>query len=554
MSVSTPVLGAYVRRLSAYRGRLVYGGMLALVRALLLVPIPLLVGFAIDRAIPDRDTTQLLLFGFGILGLTVLSAVVQIWARYVMASTTKSVLAEIRSEAIDRLLGVSRDFYSTTDIGSLHDQVVTETGRIESGTRTLLDQYLPGVVLVVGISAVLISMNPLLALVTLLFGPLVYAVNRLIGRWVRGRIRENHVAFESFSQGVLAMLRAMDLVRIQSAEKHEKARQVKAIRRLQASGERRSVGFTVYQVSQQSLVAISGASVLIVGGIAVIDGSMTLGDLISFYAGFALLRNPLQGLTSGAPTVIEATQSLRRLHGLLARVDERPYRGSRVIDFDGNVDLTGVTFGYGDRPVIWDIDLALRRGRVTGLVGPNGSGKSTIVNLIVGFYRPDSGDLLADGVAYDELDLVELRRRMGIVPQQPELRNATIWENIVYGRDGIGDEDVALALELAQASEFVAELEHGVHTVIGEEGVFLSGGQRQRVAIARAIVHRPPLLILDEPTNHLDRTSVGAVIAAIRAIETRPAILVVSHRTEVLSGVDETVELLAGRLQSVRAS
>jgi ABC-type bacteriocin/lantibiotic exporter with double-glycine peptidase domain len=185
-----------------------------------------------------------------------------------------------------------------------------------------------------------------------------------------------------------------------------------------------------------------------------------------------------------------------------------------------------------------------------GLVGPNGSGKSTIVNLIVGFYRPDAGHLCANGVRYDEIDLVELRRGMGVVPQQPELRNATIWENIVYGREGIRDEDVAWALELAQATEFVKELEQGVQTVIGEEGVFLSGGQRQRVAIARALVHRPPLLILDEPTNHLDRASVGAVIEAIRAIDTKPAILVVSHRTEVLSGVDETVELAAGRIRS----
>ena len=180
MKDSSLPLRAYLHRLSDYRGRLIYGGLLAFARTLLLLPIPLLVGLAIDGAIPDRDTAQLLLFGFGILGLTVVSALVQIWARYVMAATTKSVLAEPRSEAIDRLLDVSRDFYSTTDIGSLHDQVVTETGRIESGTRTLLDQYMPGVVLVVGISAVLISMNPLLAVITLLFGPFVYAVNRLI--------------------------------------------------------------------------------------------------------------------------------------------------------------------------------------------------------------------------------------------------------------------------------------------------------------------------------------------------------------------------------------
>ena len=197
------------------------------------------------------------------------------------------------------------------------------------------------------------------------------------------------------------------------------------------------------------------------------------------------------------------------------------------------------------------MSLELAPGKVVGLVGPNGSGKSTIVNLIVGFYRPDEGAISAEGVPYDNLDLTVLRRQMGIVPQQPLLRSGSILENILYGRDGISRNEVQTALRLAEAEAFVADLPEGLDTAIGEDGIFLSGGQRQRIAIARALVHRPPLLILDEPTNHLDRWTVSAVVDNIRGMDHRPAVLLVSHRTEVLAEADVTIDLKEGKIVSV---
>jgi ABC-type bacteriocin/lantibiotic exporter with double-glycine peptidase domain len=278
---------------------------------------------------------------------------------------------------------------------------------------------------------------------------------------------------------------------------------------------------------------------------------MTLGDLIAFYAAFALLRGPLSVLADRTPFVIEGVQSLDRLHRLIHDVEERPYTGTEPVALTGNITLSGVWFGYDRKRVLEDVTLELAPGRVIGLIGPNGSGKSTIVNLIVGFYRPDEGSVLAEGRPYDGLDLPVLRRQMGIVPQQPLLRSGSILDNIRYGRGDISREDVDAALDLAEARSFIDELPDGLDTAIGDDGIFLSGGQRQRVAIARAVVHRPPLLILDEPTNHLDRWTVSAVVANVRQMEHRPAVLLVSHRTEVLAEVDAVVELKEGRIVSV---
>jgi ABC-type multidrug transport system fused ATPase/permease subunit len=233
---------------------------------------------------------------------------------------------------------------------------------------------------------------------------------------------------------------------------------------------------------------------------------------------------------------------------LVASLEQRPYLGTRRIDFSGRISLEGVTFAYSAEPVVEDIDLELEPGTIVGLAGPNGAGKSTIVNLIVGFYPPGSGSITADGVPYPDVDIIDLRRQMGIVPQLPGLVNDSVIGNIVYGRDGFDQAEVWRALDVACGDEFVKELPDGLDTLIGEEGVLLSGGQRQRLAIARAVLHRPRLLILDEPTNHLDRQTIGRVFDNISRSRPRPSILVISHNTEILHGVDRLIHIKDGRL------
>jgi len=457
-------------------------------------------------------------------------------------------LARLRRESVDRLMTMSRRTYSSTNPGTLHDQVVHESERIEDMAAALLGEFVPGGVLIVGLAILLASLDLGITLVTFAFAPVIYLTSRLLGRWVMGRIEVYHGKFERFSQGILSLLRAMDLIRIQSAEEIETEVQDHGIEELRVASARRTVGVTIYFVTQQGLVAMVGAAVLIFGGVSVIHGSMSLGDLISFYAAFAMLRGPLSTLALRAPEVIEGLQSLEHLHELLAVGDQRPYVGTRKIDFVGAVRLEDVSFGYDERTVLHGISLALEPGKMLGLIGPNGSGKSTIVNLILGFYRPDEGAVSADGLAYDTLEIPVLRRFMGVVPQQPLLRSASVLENVLYGHGDASPDAIRQALEVTGADRFIADLADGIDTQIGEDGVFLSGGQRQRLAIARALVHHPRLLILDEPTNHLDRDSVSQIVANLQLVLPDASILVVSHRDEVLRGVDQLIELNEGRI------
>ncbi len=527
--MSRQALRRYARYYRSSRGRLALGLGLSLLQALALIPVPLLVRVAIDEAIPARDVGRLVGLGFAILSLATAGAAVSLVAGYVTVAVVRSAIRRLREDAVGKLFAVSRRFVTSAEPSVLHDQIVQETARVSAGTSAVLENFLPGTVLVVGIGSVLVAMNPTLALVTLAFGPLIFFAGRVLGRVVRARVRRQHRSFERFSRGVLRVLRSMDLIRIHGAEAMEMRRIDRVAGELEAAGVSRSVWSNAYSVTQSTLLALAGAAVLIIGGVFVVRDQMSLGDLISFYAGFALLRGPLAGIALRVPAVIEGATSLGHLVELLDEGDTRPYRGTRRVTPTGRVKLVDVTFAYDTEPVLHEVSLELERGKVTAVAGPNGSGKSTIVNLILGFYRPQTGELLADGVPYPELDIVELRRGIGVVAQQTILLNGSVLDNITYGRMDVDERAVRAALDVAEA-EFVERLPDGVDTLIGEEGVFLSGGQRQRLAIARAVIHRPSLLILDEPTNHLDRASMESVMRNIASLRPRPAVLLISHR------------------------
>jgi ABC-type bacteriocin/lantibiotic exporter with double-glycine peptidase domain len=182
------------------------------------------------------------------------------------------------------------------------------------------------------------------------------------------------------------------------------------------------------------------------------------------------------------------------------------------------------------------------------IIGANGVGKSTIAHLILGFYSPLSGCLHADDVPYEEVDVVHLRRQIGVVMQDPALFSGTISENICYGATDIDRKKIEGAAKLAMAHDFIQNLPEGFDTYIGEDGVLLSGGERQRLAITRALLRRPKLLILDEPTNHLDRIAVGQLLDNLDALDYHPALLMISHDMSVIRHADEVYRLEEGIL------
>ena len=539
------------RHRSFYRAswrRLLLGVFLAAMQTLFLLPMPILIQRVIDDAIPHDRRGTIVALASAVVGLTVASAMMTLLARRVTLGVTKRAARDLRRMVIDRLNQASRQYHVTADQGSLHEVVVRETDRIDLMTSSLIADLLPSAVLVVGMLGVLISIDWVLTVVTVAMGALFAVANKCLIRFLDDRYERYHAALEGFSRGVLQMLRVQDLMRIQGARHVEEGRRDQELALLERTGIDRALAGSTYNVTQQSLIAIVGAAILMVGGLRAASGVTTIGDLISFYAGFALLRGPLSSGTGAMPTIIEGRQAMERLYARLDEIDPQPYIGQTALTLQGELALEDVSMRYDDTLVLDHVSLRVRPGRTVAIVGANGSGKSSIVNVLLGLYKPHEGHVYADGVAYTELDMTGLMRQIGVVPQVPFYFPGTIRENLLYGSEHANPDALHRALTLSHAWDFVQHLPGGLDAELSDDALTLSGGQRQRLAIARALVREPAVLVLDEPTNHLDRATVDQLLAALHTLEPRPAVLVVTHDAGLLKNVDEIVRMEAGRV------
>jgi ATP-binding cassette subfamily B protein len=371
----------------------------------------------------------------------------------------------------------------------------------------------------------------------------------LLSRWL-GAVGERHAKvwhehFDRFGAEVTQGLRGMVMVTALGTSETELAGRRRTVSDLSESGRRLSWRVGAWGIAQSTVAAGAGISVLIVGGREVSRGSLTIGSLLSFYAIAALLLRSVSSVVGTLPSLVTGGASLRRIQQILDADARQPYRGTRRIDFTGDVRLEGVSFGYTETPLLHELDLVVRPGERVALVGPNGAGKSTVTALILGLYRPQQGSIFADGVPYDELDLAHLRSHIGLVLQELFLVNGTVAEAIRHGREATSGQ-VELAALRAGAHEVVAELAGGYDAQIGEDGSLLSGGQRQRIALARALLGEPRLVALDEPTTHLDDAAIAHLLSSLSELPWRPSVLVVTHDPAAAAFADRVVMLRDG--------
>ena len=544
------------RKLVTRRRLLLAGVFAAIVEAALLVPVPWFVAHAIDRSLPARDTASLVWSAVGILAATIGSILVGLAARAALLTVTRAMTASLRRECTERLIHASRQFHTDADEGALHDALVTDSARVDQMVSVLLGDVVPGALTIAGLVVALVLVNGWLALVTALLAPLLIAAHRAFRTGRRRAVDRFHGAYERFAAGVLRVVRSDELIRVEGVHAVAQQEQDRNIVELERAGRWSLWLDAAHDGAQLAGVAIVASAILLAGGLLVVDGRLAIGELVSFYAAFGLLRRPVAMIAMATSVVNAGGAGLANIDAFLATVDREPYTGGRPVDAIGTLRLERVTFAYPGRPpILRDFSLSLARGETVGLAGPNGAGKSTVVHLLLGLYRPASGRASVDGVPYDEVDVVALRRRVGVVPQAPVFDPGSIRANLFVGQpdrpagpDGHDRHDAGTrtgrlrwALATAGADAVVAALPDGLDTRIGDDAVRLSGGQRQRLAIARALLRDPDVLVLDEPTLHLDRASVSRMLATLRS--ERRAVLVVSHDPEVLAVATRVVDL-----------
>ncbi len=510
---------------------------------LALIAVPLIVRDVLDVALPAGDTARLVRLGVLLFALQAVGASLALWARHRLTRRSMAIVRRIRESISEHLHFLSLDELQQTGIAQVHEIAVIESERAKRCVQAILLEAAASVGLGFGIVLVLTYLNWWLTLCCLAVVPLAVLSSRTFGRRVRTSTWEYRRAHLRFSSYILESLRSMEATRAGSADMYRTVEVSARLGSLEDSEARLINARFDYSSVNRLIVALMGIIVLAVGGLAVIRDAMSSGELISFYAGLALLRAPLAKLSNVAPSVIIGFSSLRAIDDLLNASTGSPYLGREKIDFRGDIELDSVALAYEDRGIVEDVNLRIGSGSVTALIGPNGSGKSTIVRAILGFIRPTSGSLTADGRSYDEIDVAALRRSIGVVFQDPVLIEGTIRENIVFGNSATDRSRTDHVARLVGLDELLADLPEGLDTRLSADGLGLSGGERQRIALARAIVDEPRLLVLDEPSNHLDSDTASRVIEAVLAESSDLAVLLVSHDQTLVKCADFVVEL-----------
>lgn len=548
MNARWPAWVYYLRLYRRARLKLAMVGVAALLSAGLIVPLLILVRHIFDAAIPAGDVRSLVLCGAGIVATTLASDAVVLWIRHVTLKVTKQVIRDLRADLIARTFQLSRSFFNRNARASLHSVLVQDSERVDVMSNALVAQMLPAVLICVSVYAGLALLNWQLTVALSVAFPVMYASSRAVSRRLREHVRAFRHSYDVFHASALSLVQGIDLTRMKSAEQIELARHERILDDLRIVSGRLAFWDTLYSVSQSSIATAASVLILVAGGTAIMWGGMSVGVLMAFFMSARVLNSHIKTLSSAIPQVLAGDEALRTIYELLDTADREPYNGKLIRPFGGRVTLSRVSFGYerGAAPVLNEVSLDIIPGRATAITGPNGAGKSTIIALICGFYRPDEGVVLADGVPYDELDIRYLRKQIGYVPQEPYLISGTIRDNIAYGSTGVSEQDVQCASRAATADAFIERLPSGYDTSVGENGALLSGGQRQRIAIARALLRGPALLILDEPTNHMDQQSIETLIRNLKDLAPKPAVVVVSHDPHVVAHADLLVELTSG--------
>jgi ATP-binding cassette subfamily B protein len=487
-----------------------------------------------------------------VLGIVLVRAVLAVVRRVVSGQVSLAVEFDLRGILFGHLQRMSLSYFDRMPVGQLMSRATSDlqTVRFFLGYG-LIFIFMQAFTLVI-VTGLMLWLNWSLALVALLVGPAL-----LVVAWRYSR-RSNPILIDVQQRvGEVAEMAEESAVGIRVIKAFgREADRTESFGRTASRAFDRSMDAarlaSFYQPLMGFLPTLGVGVVLAYGGVQAIDGRMSLGEFVTFFLYLTMLMAPVRSLGMLVGQAQRAVAGGTRLFEVLDSVPEvREADGAGPLPAGpGAVRLEDVSFAYapGGPRVLHGIDLDVPGGRTIALIGPTGSGKTTLTQLIPRFYDVSAGSVRVDGADVRDLRLNDLRRAVGVVPQNPFLFSTTVRENIAYGRPEATDAEVRAAARMAQAEGFIDALPDGFDTVVGERGFTLSGGQRQRIAIARALITDPRVLILDEATASVDASTEREIQTALSAVMAGRTTIVIAHRLSTLSLADELVVLEEGRI------
>ncbi len=508
-------------------------------------------GFGSGNAAFLDSTLIALLIVIGVLAVATYSRF------YLVSWVGERVTADIRTTVFNRLLEFSPGFFEVTRTGEVISRLTNDTALLETVVGSSLSMALRNVLLMIGGLIMLAITSLKLTLLVVLGVPAVVFPIILYGRRVRKLSRASQDRVGDVSAYIDEALHEIRTVQAYGHEDHDRklfAGRVEAVFKTGLRRIRQRAALTAIVI----LLVFGAVGVILwIGGHDVLAGRLSAGDLSAFVFYAVLVAAAVGAISEVIGDLQRAAGATERLMELLSTEPEIKVPANPLplpAPLRGEVGLENVTFHYPsrpDRPALDRFSLRVAHAEKLALVGPSGAGKTTVFQLLLRFYDPEAGTITLDGVDLKAADPRAIRRHIALVPQDPVIFAANVWDNVRYGRVDAGDGEVLEACAAAYASEFIAHLPDGMDSFLGERGVRLSGGQRQRIAIARAILSNRPLLLLDEATSSLDAASEQMVQLALARLMRGRTTLIIAHRLATVQNVDRIAVMDIGRIVAV---
>ncbi len=542
-----------------HKKSLIFANIVAIIATLLIVPIPLLMPVLVDEVLLNQPgallatvntflpldwqtptgyifvfTAITLLLRVGGLSLLVLQT-------RVFTLIAKDITYNIRKDLLSRVNSISMSEYETLGSGTISSHFVVDVETIDKFIAETVSKFIVAILLIIGIIAVLFWLHWKLALIIIFLNPLVVFVTLKMGNYIKELKKNENSAFSRFQQSLTETLDGIQQIRASNRERFFFSR---------LSGQAKQVRDHSAQFSWKSdaasrlsfLVFLTGFDIFrAIAMVTVVLSDLSIGQMFAVFGYLWFLMNPVQDVLNINYAWFGAKAALARINAL-ADLKAEPNYPHEVDPFENkhtvSVRAKNITFAYGNkRPVLKDVNLTIPAGGKIALVGASGGGKSTFVQVLLGLYQPQQGTLYFDDEPVTRIGLDVVRENVATVLQHPALFNDSVRMNLTLGQ-GIDDKELWNALEIAQLKDTINDLEDGLDTIVGKQGVRLSGGQRQRLAIARMILSNPKVVILDEATSSLDTETEKNLHKALSEFLKNRTTLIIAHRLSAVRQAD----------------
>ena len=474
------------------------------------------------------------------------------FASYFMAKARVGAIQDLRSDIYNKILILPLSFYSSQKKGDIMARITTDVQEVEVSILNWIEMLIKDPLTIILYFVFMLSLSPKLTLFVLVILPIAGFLIGKVGKALKKQSKEsqNRLAgmISTIEESIsgLRIIKGFNAIRYSEEKFDEQNKQYS--KTLLGVHRKREMSSPMSEFLSAIVVII----VLWFGGKLILGGSSSIGaaDFITYIVVFSQIISPAKSFSQGYYNIQKGMASADRIFEILDAEEVITDKESplRINTFKDSIQYQNVTFRYGKEDVLKDIDLTINKGKVVALVGESGGGKSTLVDLLPRFYDVCEGQLLIDGHDIRDYKISDLRSLMGIVTQESILFNDTVFNNIAFGMENVSKEAVIEAAKIANAHEFIMEMEHGYDTPIGDRGMNLSGGQRQRLSIARAVLKNPPILILDEATSSLDTESERLVQDALSKVMSLRTSIVIAHRLSTIQHADEIIVMQKGQI------